>query len=685
MSIFRGLQGQLMIAFNGLILVILITLGIYRYYTDTVASESRAYNVVYNDIMMHKIHMENFLADIKSDLFFLKSTPPVQGILRAQINGGIDPVDQSTTEEWQKRLGVIFREFAASKKRYMEIGFVDAQGEELVRVHSVNGKVRVLESGQLNNRRSERYFSDALNLEDGQVYVSELGLNRKNQKVQIPYQPIIHYATVIVDENGTQAGVINLTIFADRLLNNLKSEGQDIRYLLLNSSGHYLVNPNVGKEWGFEVNNPQFTIHGDLPEFSSRILSQDGEFLSDVNGDVITSIPVAYGETNPRHCILAGVAARSLFFADQTLYFLFLFLFVLGSFILVAFVSYFITRSITRPMKKIIEGIGVVSGQVNSAANDLSLASKSLSEASGIQAASLEETSASLEEIASMTRQNADNVIQADKLADDARKSSEQGSEAMSRMVTSIQDIKDSADQSAKIINTIDEIAFQTNLLALNAAVEAARAGDAGKGFAVVAEEVRNLARRSADAAKDTSELVEENRQRAEQGVRVANDVNGLLQDFNKSIRKLGEIVREVAAASNEQAQGVDQVNAAMSQIDHVTQSNASNSDLTAASSEQLSAQAEQLNGLVADLAVLIDGKQALKVQVSSGGRSAMTRSDLPAQPQAAATAAPPGLMLPHKNQGSLRSKIESERGDPGDYLPQNLRRLVDSDFVDME
>jgi methyl-accepting chemotaxis protein len=232
-----------------------------------------------------------------------------------------------------------------------------------------------------------------------------------------------------------------------------------------------------------------------------------------------------------------------------------------------------------------------------------------MAEGASEQASSLEETSASLEEMASMTRQNADNASQANSLMGEAKQVVAEGSGAMTHMATAIGEIKQSADETAKIIKTIDEIAFQTNLLALNAAVEAARAGEAGKGFAVVAEEVRNLAMRSAEAAKNTSSLIEESVKNANTGVDIAGEVSKVLSEIASSIGKTTELVAEIAAASQEQAQGIDQVNTAVTQMDKVTQQNAANAEESASASEELNAQAESLNHVVGDLLTLAGGQ----------------------------------------------------------------------------
>ena len=270
-----------------------------------------------------------------------------------------------------------------------------------------------------------------------------------------------------------------------------------------------------------------------------------------------------------------------------------------------------ITRSIVKPINRIIAGLTEGAEQVASASGQVSSASQSLAEGATEQAAGLEETSSSLEEMSSMTKQNADNAQQANTLAADARKAAQGGAESMQRMSHAIDDIQKSSDQTAKIIKVIDEIAFQTNLLALNAAVEAARAGEAGKGFAVVAEEVRNLAMRSAEAAKNTANMIEESVKNARNGVEISNEVSKALEGIVSGIAKTTDLVGEIAAASQEQAQGIDQVNTAVAQMDKVTQQNAANAEESASASEELSAQAGAMNQMIQELVTLINGTAA--------------------------------------------------------------------------
>ncbi|MBN2454943.1 MAG: MCP four helix bundle domain-containing protein, partial [Sedimentisphaerales bacterium] len=264
--------------------------------------------------------------------------------------------------------------------------------------------------------------------------------------------------------------------------------------------------------------------------------------------------------------------------------------------------AFLITRSITKPINRIIAGLTEGAEQVAAASGQVSAASQSLAEGATEQAAGLEETSSSLEEMSSMTKQNADNAQQANTLASEARQAAGTGAESMNRMNSAIQEIQKSSDETAKIIKVIDEIAFQTNLLALNAAVEAARAGEAGKGFAVVAEEVRNLAMRSAEAAKNTASMIEEAVKNSKNGVDIASEVGKVLDEIVQGITKTTDLVSEIAAASQEQAQGIDQVNTAVAQMDKVTQQNAANAEESASASEELSSQAESMKHVVDEL-----------------------------------------------------------------------------------
>ncbi len=256
-------------------------------------------------------------------------------------------------------------------------------------------------------------------------------------------------------------------------------------------------------------------------------------------------------------------------------------------------------NSAAETLDQSLQQVAVGADQIASAAGQIGTGAQSLAQGTSEQASSLEEVSSSLQEMNAMTRQNAANAKEARGIAEATKTSAENGVNSMGRLSAAMDLIKKSSDDTAKIIKTIDEIAFQTNLLALNAAVEAARAGEAGKGFAVVAEEVRNLAMRSAEAAKNTADMIEGSVKNAENGVTINQEVMKNLEEINGHAKRVSEVMAEIAAASDQQSQGVGQVNTAMEQMNQLTQQNAANSEESASASEELSAQAQEMKAMV--------------------------------------------------------------------------------------
>jgi len=304
-----------------------------------------------------------------------------------------------------------------------------------------------------------------------------------------------------------------------------------------------------------------------------------------------------------------------------------------------------VVQNLDNSMSQVSEAVRQVSG----ASSEISNGAQNLAEGSNEQASSLEEVSSSLEEMSSMTKQNAGNSNQAKLLAAEARTAANDGDSSMKRMAEAIRQIKASSDNTAKIIKSIDDIAFQTNLLALNAAVEAARAGEAGKGFAVVAEEVRSLAMRSADAAKNTANMIEESVKNADSGVKITEEVARSLGQIVDRISKVGDLIAEIAAASDEQAQGIEQVNTAVAQMNQVTQSNAANSEESASAAEELSSQAAELANMVSEFKLSVDNGY------STAGQS-VGRASTSTQKQHKTAKALPDKTGAHKAAGITKS-----------------------------
>jgi len=284
-------------------------------------------------------------------------------------------------------------------------------------------------------------------------------------------------------------------------------------------------------------------------------------------------------------------------------------------------VRYFMSE----PLERAADQLAAQSCNVRLAAGQVTQSSQTLAEGASEQAASLEETSSSLEEMSSMTRRNAENAGKANDITRQATEAGDKGISDMGTMIKAIEAMKDSSDDISKIIKTIEEIAFQTNILALNAAVEAARAGEAGLGFAVVADEVRNLAQRCAQAANEISGKIEGALVRTGHGVEISGKVAHTLNEIVAKVRLVNGLVDEVVGATREQSQGISQINTAVSQMDKVTQSNAATAEESAAAAEELNSQAEVMKQSVTELLQLVRGKSESAVS-RTAPRSPLSR-----------------------------------------------------------
>jgi len=269
-----------------------------------------------------------------------------------------------------------------------------------------------------------------------------------------------------------------------------------------------------------------------------------------------------------------------------------------------------IVRNINRTLQNAAAGLSQTAEQVASAAGQISSSSQALAQGVSEQAASITQTSASSEEITTMTRRTADHSHAATDLMDETSTVVADANRTLQLMQTSMRDINASSDKIGEIIKVIDGIAFQTNILALNAAVEAARAGDAGMGFAVVADEVRNLAQRSAQAAKDTAALIQESITKSSDGSTKLDQLASAIRHITERADKVKALIKEVSVGSEEQARGVEQIARAMTQMEQVTQSSAASAEQAASAGESMSAQATNMRHVVEELEQMVGGRR---------------------------------------------------------------------------
>ncbi len=337
------------------------------------------------------------------------------------------------------------------------------------------------------------------------------------------------------------------------------------------------------------------------------------------------------------------------------------------------FTTWLLARSTARPIMGAVDGLMKSAGSITTAAGQISAASQQLAEGASEQAAAIEETSASLEEIASTTRKNAENAGYADKLMKNTHEIVGRANTSMQGLTSSMQEISAASEQTQKIVKTIDEIAFQTNLLALNAAVEAARAGEAGAGFAVVADEVRNLAMRAAESARSTGELIESTVRKIQVGVGLVRQTNQEFNEVTSMVTKSGELVGEIAAASGEQAQGIDHLNQAVQEMDKVVQQNAASAEETASITQEMNAQSTVVKNLVIGLSGLVGAQDRTEGDPEEPHEPHPVRTRIPAK------AAPRTLKAHPGGNGSRATALKAQ---PKQLEPERVIPF-DEDFRD--
>jgi methyl-accepting chemotaxis protein len=597
----------------GIVLIPLVTVGIFSSWKAQsvieVLSKDRATSIA-NDLSdMVQLGMTEQLSIVKA----IGANSEIMAAA-AKIKSGTN-----TEEAIAKISNALELTHKAMGENYEQIIYVSPEG--IITADSVGGKTKGIDV------KERAYYMDgkAGKPSIGQVIKSKATGNT----VTIASVPIISAA-------GDFVGVLAAVVKIDYLANKITSVkvGKTGYALATDPKGLVIVHPrkelilekNLAAEKGMEAFMTKANAHqSGIEEYVFENIKKVAAFspvpLTGWSIIVTQNQDDLYSEAIAIRMVLIGVAL----------------IFLLLTSVMVVFFG----RSVSRPLIGIAAEINEASDQVSTASGQVSSASQNLAAGTSKQASALEQSSASLDEMSSMTKQTAENAAQAKGLMAETQKIVSEVGKLMEDMAQSIGEITRSSEETGKIIKTIDEIAFQTNLLALNAAVEAARAGEAGAGFAVVAEEVRNLAMRAAEAAKTTSVLIES----TINNVRTGNDLTKLTQTaFKENIEianKVANLIEEIAAASHEQAQGIDLVARAVTEMDKVTQESAATAEETASSAEEMNAQAMQMKSSVGELTAIV-GTAKEAAPGTSGNKLLGFRAK-----EKAATAARPHKALP--------------------------------------
>ncbi len=489
---------------------------------------------------------------------------------------------------------------------YNQIRFLDEKGMEHINV--VSGKF----SDILSSKADTDWFKAAAGLSAGKVYNDGIVVATNTGL------PELRMATPIVID-GKFKGAFGISVDARIVAAAIRQSkyGKTGYAFVLDNTGRAIAHPRFAFKDNVSLADAKF---GSLADFTrQKLLSGQtgvGEYVFENLGKTVAYEPLRVGDR--KYVVAASlpteeVTAAAIAIVEDVQASTRKIVMLLGGIVVAlaltgSLVGWFFARSITRPIMRIIGQLNQGAEHVSNASDEVSKSSQSVAQGSSEQAAAVEETSSSLEEFSSMTRRNTESAQKARSLSEQAKDAAQSGDKSMARMSTAINEIQSAADQTARIIKVIDEIAFQTNLLALNAAVEAARAGESGKGFAVVAEEVRNLAKRSAEAARTTASLIESSVSKAQQGVAISAEVAKSLSQITTDVSQVNHLVQEIAQSSTEQSSGIEQIGMAMHDIDKTTQSNAATSEESASAATELNEEATRVSNSVRDLVGVIQG-----------------------------------------------------------------------------
>lgn len=444
-------------------------------------------------------------------------------------------------------------------------------------------------AGKLNFA-DRAYFKESM---QGKANISEMIIGKTTQKpVAVVSAPIKDGGKVV----GVLVGVIEFGKFEKAYLDSVKMGKTGYLYMVT-GDGLLVAHPDKSLVFKMKLNEV---------DYGRKMLAEkEGTINYTFNGEQKLA---TFSFIKDLNCILViNAAVDELLAPIQRIKIINLVLSA-SMVLIVGLVIFLLALSTTRPIGRTVHSLLECADQVGAASTQVAAASQQLASGSSQQASSLEGTSASLEELASMSQANAENANQANMLMTDTGQVVDRANTSMTDLTESMKEISQASGETAKIVKTIDEISFQTNLLALNAAVEAARAGEAGAGFAVVADEVRNLALRAAEAAKNTAHLIEGTVAKVQAGSGLVDQTSQAFSQVAASAAKAKDLVAEIAAASHEQAQGVDHINRAITEMDLVVQRNAANSEESASASEELNSQAERMKNLVGQLVSVVGG-----------------------------------------------------------------------------
>ncbi|MEO0456598.1 MAG: methyl-accepting chemotaxis protein [Cyanobacteria bacterium P01_A01_bin.114] len=594
-----------------------------------VAAETARENVQ-SEVEEQADTIDTFLNGVNQDVLFLSQTAAVQGMIRARAADGTDPETGLSTQAWRDELANTFVALLESKSRYQKFRYMDENGNELIRIEKDNEKrdqIRIIPDSELQNKSNRPYFNETMQLQVGEVAVSRVNLQVEKKRIIQPQQPVMQYTTSVRDADGNPRGIIVGNIFADEFVDLVEEEeieeeqdrdGEQL--MLVSSDGYYISHPDESKEWGLDLGLDDSLKADYPPEIADTILAGDeGSFEKD--GQVFSYARVDFSPNQEgRHLfVVEAIPVGSVFTA-------------VNSFKRVAFLVVIFASAVTLPLgilrsRQLVELIQQLTNGISSSSQQIFSTVSEQERIANQQAASVNETTTTMDELEASSRQSAEQANAAVIAAKQALDNTQQGShavgetlEGMFRLEQKVEAIAEKivhlsgqANQIGGISELVADFANQTNMLALNSSVEAVRAGEHGKGFAVVANEIRKLSDQSQQSAEKINLLVneiqkainatvmvtEEGTKTVKSGVQNAQNAEHAFQGIKNSMDTVVINNQQVSLTLKQQVDAIRQVVEAMTVIDRGSKETASGLTQTLSGTEHLNKTAVSLKQMV--------------------------------------------------------------------------------------
>ncbi|MGF1536189.1 MAG: methyl-accepting chemotaxis protein [Elainellaceae cyanobacterium] len=568
---------------------------------------------------------DSLLGSVSSDVLFLSQLPEVEGLLRARANGGTDPERNLSSDAWVDQLELLFKDMLTHKQAYAQLRYIDSSGQELVRVTSNGSEVEINSGAQLEDKSDSEYFTESIGMDVGEVYVSPVELNRIGGEIQEPQTPVIRYGTPVENAAGEKQGIIIANIFAQPLIEQFSEirETDDLHanedLILVNQDGYYIYHPDPAKTWGFELGNDETLANDFSPEVVDEIMNTEVGVV-DIGSHLLSHHKFVPDPKHPSSLVAIAEVPKGVVYAS------------VKRFELLSGLALFLALAVGIPIA-VLRGRQLV-GTMESLATNISTSSQEMAttiaeqeRVASQQAASVNETTTTMDELEASSRHAAEQANAAVEAAKRAFAASEQGTQAVDEglermfaleknvqvIAEQVVDLSSQASQISNISQLVIDFANQTNMLALNSSVEAVRAGEHGKGFAVVANEIRKLADQSQQSADKINNLVstiqkainetvmvtEEGTKTVKMGVQMAKQTETAFSEIKESVNQVVLNNQQVSLNLKQQVDAIQQVVDAMDLINRGAKETASGLNQSKVGTEQLNDAALVLQQMV--------------------------------------------------------------------------------------